>query len=79
MSSFICLGDQVVCVSVPELWTEQEEADTRMLLHAALHGATNIVIKSPDTDFVIIASSLSSKIPAANTLFLTGTKQQGGV
>ena len=71
-------GDQVVCVSVPEIWTEQEEANTRMLLHArhaALHDATNIVITSPDTDVAIIASSLSSKIPA-NVLFLTCTKQR---
>lgn len=71
-------GDQVVCVSIPELSTEQEEADTRMLLHAqhaALHGATNIVIKSPDTDVAVIASALSPRIPS-NVLFLTGTKQR---
>ena len=68
-------GDQLVCVSVPELATKQEEADTRMLLHAALHGSTNIVIKSPDTDVAVLASAHSPKIPA-NVMFFTGTKQQ---
>ena len=74
----IAAGDHVICVSIPELSTEQEEADTRILLHArhaALHGATNIVIKSPDTDGVVLGSALSPKFPST-ILFLTGTKQR---
>ena len=44
--------------------TIQEEADTRMLLHAA-HASktwTNIVMKSPDTDVFVLALSFCSHI-----------------
>ena len=46
-----------------ELETNQEEADTRMLLHAphASKTWTNIVIKSPDTDVFVLALSFCSR------------------
>jgi len=40
------------------LKTKQEEADTRMLLHAldaAQRGASSICIQTPDTDVLVLA------------------------
>ena len=71
-------GSQIICNTIPELSTEQEEADTRIILHAkdaALYGSTNIIIKSPDTDIAVLACSLSHEIPS-NLFFLTDMKQR---
>ena len=55
----------------------QEEADTRMLLHAS-HASSNghecVVIKSPDTDVAVISCAFSHI--NARLLFCTGTKQR---
>ena len=43
---------------VPELNSAQEEADTRLLLHArhaGLNGISNIIIHSPDTDVYVLS------------------------
>ena len=50
-------GVSVQRTEVPELQSNQEEADTRMLLHAChatSSGAESVVIRSPDTDVVVI-------------------------
>ena len=68
----------VDCSRVDELCTSQEEADTRMLLHAS-HASPNgheyVVIKLPDTDVAVISCAFSHDINA-RLLFCTGTKQK---
>ena len=55
-------------VQVPELCSCQEEADTRLLLHAA-HAAQNgydsVVISSEDTDVFVLLLAFSSSIDAS--------------
>jgi hypothetical protein len=50
---------------VPELESTQEEADTRMMLHA-IHATNqlihNIVIHTPDMDVVVIAMAVSETV-----------------
>ena len=66
------------CNRLDELCTQQEEADTRILLHAS-HAASNghdcIAIKSPDTDVAVLPCTLSHSINA-NMLFCIDTKQR---
>ena len=62
-------------VKVPELFTLQEEADTRMFLHCkhASEEFNNIVIHTPDTDVLVIGLTMQSQINAE--LFIkTGVK-----
>ena len=70
--------NRIDCNSVDELCAQQEEADTRILLHAS-HAASNghdcIAIKSPDTDVAFLACTLSHSINA-NMLFCIDTKQR---
>lgn len=72
------LDNNIACSKVDNLCTKQEEADTRMLLHAshaASDGHTCIIIKSPDTDVAVLACYFSHQIDA-RLLFCTGTKQR---
>ena len=66
------------CNRVDEMCAQQEEADTRILLHAS-HAASNghycIAIKSFDTDVAVLACTLSHSINA-KTLFCIDTKQR---
>ena len=66
------------CNRVDELCAQQEEGDTRILLHAS-HAVSNghdcIAIKSPDTDVVVLACTFSHSINA-NMLFCIDTKQR---
>ena len=68
----------VDCNRVDELRAQQEEADTRILLHAS-HAASNghdcIGIKSPDTDVAVLACTFSHSINA-KMLFCIDTKQR---
>jgi hypothetical protein len=53
------------CAEIQTLKTTQEEADTRMLLHAwhaAEDGYRTIVITADDTDVLILSTSLSKKL-----------------
>lgn len=63
---------------VTHLRSSQEEADTKMILHAvdaASHGATEINIHSPDTDVFIL--SLRRYPQLCNDVhFVTGTRQR---
>ena len=64
-------------VKVPELFTLQEEADTRMFLHCkhASEEFNNIVIHTPDTDVLVIGLTMQSQINAE--LFIkTGVKNR---
>lgn len=60
---------------VPELRSDQEEADTRMLLHAKHASMTNesVVVKSPDTDVFALAVSVKREIQC-DLYFDTGTQ-----
>ena len=69
---------EVLKAEVSQLSCSHEEADTRMLLHAAHaadHGAPAVVIKSPDSDVATIAMSVSHQIDA-QLIFRTGTQQR---
>ena len=67
---------RVGITKVSSLSTSQEEADTRMFLHAQCalnHLQGNIIINSPDTDVFIISLMVSENINA-NVNFKTGNK-----
>ena len=69
-------GETMLAEGVVALQCSHEEADTRLLLHAAHAaetGSSNVVIRSPDTDVAVLACALSSDIPA-HLLFRTGSK-----
>ena len=54
------------CVDVPELLSTQEEADTRLMLHAlhaARSGAKAVVITAKDTDVMILCLGFHKEIP----------------
>lgn len=61
-------GEEVVCndaTDVASLKSKQEEADSRILLHvfhAVQHGHTKILVKTVDTDVVVIAVSLFDEL-----------------
>lgn len=60
---------------IEELYTDHEEADTRLVLHAnhaAIHHR-HVVVRSPDTDVFILLISLKSSIPSS-LMFDTGTQ-----
>ena len=62
-------------VPVSTLECSHEEADTRLLLHAAhaaQNGSMNIVICSPDTDVAVLAVSLLPELREANVFLRTG-------
>ena len=65
-------------MAVPELECHQEEADTRLFLHAQ-HAASSrsavVIIRSPDTDVAVKGCSLAAQIPA-QVLLHTGTKER---
>ena len=70
-------GRHTVSTPVPDLYSSQEEADTRMLLHCqyASHRTsteTNIIVRSPDTDVLVILISYA-KCMSQQILFDTGT------
>lgn len=72
----ICVRNGIVCKEdVDVLYTLQEEADTRMFLHASHASRDNqpIVIHSPDTDVLILACYYSSYIPGLHLV----TKSEG--
>ena len=60
------------CVDVEDLKPNQEEADTRMLLHAKYASGqcqdAKIVIQSPDTDVLVLRSfpSIALRIPTVH-------------
>ena len=66
-----------ICVPQPDLISDQEQADTRMFLHAKYASSTfdKILISSPDTDVFVIALAKSIEINAS-LFMLTGVKSK---
>ena len=59
---------------IGHLQSNQEEADTKMILHArdaTTNGATQLQIHSPDTDVFVLALRRYPEL-CENTLFVTG-------
>ena len=63
------------CKEISELRCNQEEADTRIVLHASVaanQGANRIIVKSPDRDVLVLLLHHRAKIVAKEIFFLTG-------
>lgn len=60
--------------AVVDLYSNQEESDTRIVLHAvyAAKHCNNLVICSPDTDVLVLLLHHRLSIPARNVFFMTG-------
>lgn len=61
------VGSKVTSDQVEELKCTHEEADTRILLHAkhaADHGESTVIIRSPDSDVTMLACHFQNNIPA---------------
>ena len=75
-------GDCIASNSLPiqHLRSEQEEADTRMLLHAlnaTQRGATSITIQSPDTDVLVLTLWVYKRLcPDTTVIVGTGGKRK---
>ena len=77
---YIANEDKCICINATgshfatELESNQEEADTRMLLHAkhASQTINNIIIHTPDIDFLLIALAASTELKS-NLFIRTGT------
>ena len=75
-------GDCMASNSLPiqHLRSEQEEADTRMLLHAldaTRRGATSITIQSPDTDVLVLTLWVYKRLcPDTTVIVGTGGKRR---
>ena len=71
------VNGEVQIEECPELISNQEEADTRLLLHAkhASHRYSNVIIRSPGTDVFILLLGHKPAIPAA-IYFDTGVGNQ---
>jgi len=75
-------GDCMASNSLPlqHLRSEQEEADTRMLLHAldaTQRGATSIMIQSPDTDVLVLTLWIYKRLcPDTTVIAGTGGKRR---
>jgi len=66
-------GLKIDCRHVPNLFSSQEEADTRIILHClyasqSAEADTNIIVRTPDTDVLVILLSYSDCI--AQPLFM---------
>ena len=68
------------CVDVEDLKSNQEEADTRMLLHAKYAAGqcqeAKIVIQSPDTDVLVLSAAPFEDIASKKLWFRTGVKDR---
>ena len=63
------------CTEISALNTNQEEADTMMILHAkyeADRGATSLVIHSPDTDVMVLLLHHNQNKGALHVFMSTG-------
>ena len=64
--------------TVPSLKSDHEEADTRLLLHARndVQDGVRIIIQSPDTDVLILCTSLFQEIGCEELWLRTGVKDK---
>ena len=72
----IVVNDAVVAVTeVPYLFSDHEEADTRLLLHAhqAARAFSSVPIKSPDTYVMVLSLAKSQDFHGCLLLFMTGS------
>ena len=68
------------CEDLVALKSDHEEADTRLLLHAA-HASrdhSRIVVQSPDTDVVVLCTAHYSKLRCRELWFRTGVHDKLG-
>ena len=81
---YVTNGEKCVCSNdnqgVPALYCLQEEADTRITLHAkhASDRYRDIVIHTPDTDVVVLAITFSKDIDS-NVLVKAGVKNKARI
>ena len=63
---------------MPDLKSDQEEAETRLLLHAkyASTPETRIVIYSPDTDVLVLSAAYFDRLGSKELWFRTGVKDR---
>ena len=68
-------GENIVRSDCPELKSNHEEADTRMLLHAkhASRSHDTMVIKSPDTEVFILSVAMLHNFGSKDLFMITGT------
>ena len=67
----VAFDEQSICIKadgsselIENLGCNQEEVDTRMLLHAqhVCYSTENVIIHTPDTDILIIVIAISTEI-----------------
>ena len=72
-------GESTIAVPFPELYSSQEEADTRIILHCQYasrqSNSETTVVRSPDTDVFLLLLSFASTIGKA-IIFLYWLWQQ---
>ena len=74
----VAIDGRMTATDETELYTDQEEADTRMFLHASHAsslGHQRVAIVSSDTDVEVLACHHQSAIPAELTL-ISGTRSR---
>ena len=78
--SFHSVSNILVVEEVKELRSDHEEADTRLLLHAkhASKAYSTIIIKSPDTDVMLLSLSFAHEI-TNSIFFVTGTEKNARI
>ena len=67
--------DAIAVTNVPALWSNQAEADARIIMHAVeadRKGAETIVVSSLDTDVLVLLLHHRTQIRAYRIFFLTG-------
>ena len=70
----IVVNDAVVAITeIPDLFSDHEEADTRLLLHAhqAARAFSSVTIKSPDKDVMVLSLEKSQDFHGSLLLFMT--------
>ena len=67
-----------VGLCIEELQSDQEEADTQLLLHAKHASLSNnrVIFQSPDTDLAVICTSLFSHLGCRELCFRTCVKDK---
>ena len=77
-TKLVAIDGRVTATDETELYTDQEEADTRMFLyasHASTLGHQKVATVSLDTDVEVLACHHQSAIPAELTL-ISGTRSR---
>ena len=72
----IVVNDAAVAVTeVPDLFSDREKADTRLLIlaHQAAQVFSSVTIKSPDTDIMVLFLAKSRDFHGCLLLFMTGS------